>query len=316
MMDLPANIRIGDGPSGIGRFSSQTGLDRFAAAYRRGMAELEAPTQTFDVPTEYGSVRTYCFGDGGGVPVVLLPGRNAATPLWRANLAPLRALGRRVCALDLLGDAGFSVQDAPLRSDLDQALWLEQALAGLGAAVSGSGGQGFARAHVLGLSIGGWAAVNHALRFPERVASLVLLDPAMTFAPVTWKMITVSLGSVLPMPQRVRMRLLRWISGGAEVDESLPEAALIASGMRDFQSRLPVPKPFPEERLRQLAVPTLVLLAGRSIVHDPRRAAARARATLPNGQVEVWPEASHAINGEFPERIARRAGEFWAGLDG
>ncbi|MGL6236556.1 MAG: alpha/beta fold hydrolase [Segniliparus sp.] len=315
MVDIPANIRIGEASLEVGRFASLAGFERFVAAYRRGLAAMEAPARTFDLSTAYGSVRVYRFGDDSGVPVVLIPGRNASTPLWRANLAPLRALGRRVYALDLLGEAGLSAQEAPVRSDHDQALWLEQALAGLGAADAAPYGPGFAKAHVLGVSIGGWAAVNHALRFPARVASLVLLDPAMTFAPVTWKMLVVSLGSVAPMPQRVRMRLLRWVSGGAEVDESLPEAALVASGMRDFQMRLPAPKPFSEERLGQLAVPTLVLLAGRSIVHDPCRAAARARSALPNGQVELWPEASHAINGEFPERIASLAGAFWAAAE-
>ena len=38
------------------------------------------------------------------------------------------------------------------------------------------------------------------------------------------------------------------------------------------------------------------------------RAAGRARETLRRGVVEVWPDASHAINGEFPGRIADRAG--------
>jgi pimeloyl-ACP methyl ester carboxylesterase len=41
------------------------------------------------------------------------------------------------------------------------------------------------------------------------------------------------------------------------------------------------------------------------------RAATTAR-SIPGAQVEVWPEASHAINGEFPERISQRFAEFAA----
>lgn len=37
------------------------------------------------------------------------PGRNASTPMWRANLASLIAR-RSVYNLDLLGEAGMSVQ--------------------------------------------------------------------------------------------------------------------------------------------------------------------------------------------------------------
>ena len=39
-------------------------------------------------------------------------------------------------------------------------------------------------------------------------------------------------------------------------------------------------------------------------------------ATLPLGEVELWDDASHAINGEFPERIAERACRFWDRVDG
>ncbi|BCK67290.1 hypothetical protein Srufu_012430 [Streptomyces libani subsp. rufus] len=40
-------------------------------------------------------------------------------------------------------------------------------------------------------------------------------------------------------------------------------------------------------------------------MHDAGKAAARAR-TLRESTVEIWPEASHAINGEYPERLAER----------
>ena len=57
----------------------------------------------------------------------------------------------------------------------------------------------------------------------------------------------------------------------------------------------------------------LALIAGRSVMHDAASAAARARNLLPRGQVELWPDASHAINGEYPEEIAETAAAFWAG---
>jgi hypothetical protein len=47
---------------------------------------------------------------------------------------------------------------------------------------------------------------------------------------------------------------------------------------------------------------------------DAARAVARARNILPRGQVELWPDASHAINGEYPAEIAETAGAFWDGV--
>ncbi|WP_208853011.1 hypothetical protein [Streptomyces platensis] len=55
------------------------------------------------------------------------------------------------------------------------------------------------------------------------------------------------------------------------------------------------------------------LIAGKSIVQDAGKAAARAR-TLRESTVEIWPEASHAINGEYPARLAERVHAFLDGV--
>jgi hypothetical protein len=48
---------------------------------------------------------------------------------------------------------------------------------------------------------------------------------------------------------------------------------------------------------------------------DATLATARARSLLPHGQIELWADASHAINGEYPAEIAERAGAFWTDVD-
>ncbi|MFD0890747.1 alpha/beta fold hydrolase, partial [Streptosporangium algeriense] len=225
-------------------------------------------------------------------------------PMWEANLAGL-ARNRPVYAVDLMGEPGLSVQTRPLTSSEDQAAWLA-------ALVDGLPEREF---HVLGLSIGGWSALNLVVRRPAGVRSLTLLEPAATFGGITWKVVVVSLGSVLPMPGAVRRRLLSWISGGADASEDSPVAELITSGMRDFTDALPRPGYPTDEQIAGIDLPTLVIIGGRSIIHDPGKAAARARRLLRHGTVELWPEASHAINGEFPERIETTVNTFLARVE-
>jgi pimeloyl-ACP methyl ester carboxylesterase len=264
------------------------------------MAQLPV-SESVDVPTSFGTVRCYRFdGPSAGPPVVLLPGRNASTPMWRVNI-PALINHRTVIGIDLLGEAGMSVQDKPISGPDDEAHWLDDALVGLG----------LDRAHLMGVSIGGWTAVNYAVRRPGRAASLTLLDPVLTFAPIPAKALVVSAGLFLPVPDVVRRRVFSWISGGVDVDDSLSEAALISAGSADFVLRKAMPKLFTDDQLRSLDLPVLALIAGRSVMLDAPRATARARNLLPHGQVELWPAASHAINGEYPAEIARTAAAFW-----
>ena len=74
------------------------------------------------------------------------------------------------------------MQEKPITGPEDEAQWLDETLAGLG----------LERVHLMGVSIGGWTAVNYAARRPGRAASLVLLDPVLTFARITVKAVLVS----------------------------------------------------------------------------------------------------------------------------
>jgi pimeloyl-ACP methyl ester carboxylesterase len=293
--------------SKVGHFVGDVGYDGLAhylQAYRAAMAALPPFDAQTDVATSFGAVRVYRFdGQAGDTPVVLLPGRFASTSMWRANLPGLLK-ERTVYGVDLLGEAGLSVQDKRITDADDQAQWLDELLIGLG----------LARVHLFGASIGGWAAVNYAARKPGRAASLTLLDPVQTFGRIPFGTLLWSGALVSPgVPNALRARLLRRISGGAEVDESAPELASISAAMVDFVLRLPPPKFITDDQLRSVDVPVLALLGGRSVMLNAARAAARAQKCLPHGQAEVWEAASHAINGEFPERITERVQRFWAG---
>ena len=290
----------------IGHFRSDAARAHFLATYEKCLADLPAYDQTFDIPTSFGSVRVYRFPGPEGRPVVLLPGRNASSPMWEANLPGLLA-HRTVYTVDLLGEPGLSVQKREISSPEDQARWFDEMLTRLGLTAP----------HVMGVSFGGWSATNYALRMPGRVTSLTLLDPVMTFAPIPVRtmLMIIPMGLPAAVPEVLRRRVLKWIAGGSEVDDSVPVAALIASGTKDFVLHQPAPTLFTAEQLRALDVPVLTFIAGRSVIHDAERAAATARKLLPCGKVELWPDASHAINGEYPEKIAETVAAFWDDVD-
>jgi len=290
----------------VGHFKGDRARTHYVCLYQSAMAGLPPIGESIDVPTSFGTVRAYRFdGPTSDPPVVVLPGRNASTPMWRGNI-PALLEHRTVITIDLLGEAGMSVQNKPITGPDDEAHWFDEALAGLG----------LQSAHLMGVSIGGWTAVNYAVRRQGRAASLVLLDPVFTFAPMPIKSMVISAAMFLPFPESLQRRVFSWIGGGADLDDSMPETALISAAAKDYALRKPMPKLFTDDQLRSLDIPVLALIAGRSVMLDAASAASRARNLLPRAQVELWPDASHAINGEYPTEIAATAAAFWNKVDG
>ncbi|WFE44631.1 alpha/beta hydrolase [Verrucosispora sp. WMMD1129] len=286
-------------PAPIGHWDSADGQDRFLRAYTEAFAALPDPTETFDVRTDYGIVRVYRFAgtgadDGGtSTPLLLLPGRASGTPVWADNVPLLLPIGD-VYTVDLLGEPGMSVQNRPIDSDEAQAEWLHQTLQALPPD----------EFHLVGLSIGGWTAVNLALHRPDHIASMTVIDAVYVFADMPFGTIVRSIPAALPwLPRSWRDSFNSYTAGGAPVEDE-PVADMIEAGMQHYKLRLPPPTRISEERLRRLDLPVLAIIAGESVMHDPQQAVETARRTLPRGTVRLYPGASHAVNGEQPERIA------------
>ncbi len=116
------------------------------------MQVLPAPEQALDLRTQFGVVRVYRFTSSastGRVPIVLLPGRASASPIWADNL-PTLLRQAPIYTVDLLGEPGMSIQSRPITSAADQAQWLNQVLAQLPEP----------QLDLLGVSIGGWTAIE------------------------------------------------------------------------------------------------------------------------------------------------------------
>ena len=99
--------------------------------------------------------------DGEGEPLVLIAGTAFDLSFWDDLLPELR--GFRVLRLD---NRGAGLSDAP-----DEAFSIEQMADDVAAVMDAAG---MPSAHVYGISMGGLIAQELAIRYPERVLSLVL----------------------------------------------------------------------------------------------------------------------------------------------
>lgn len=283
----------------VSHWKSPEAQARFERAYDTAMTHLPSPSTTLDIPTDFGTVRAYRFepptsaAGGDRAPLVLLPGHSAPTPMWLSNLEGLAA-ARPVIAIDLLGQPGRSVPNRPVTDAADQAAWLEQTLEGLGES----------RVHLLGVSFGGWTAMNYVRHHPRRVASVSLLDPVFVFAPIRARTIVAAGLTLFPlMPSAYTDWFLSWTAGGAPIDDDTVEASIIGAGMAEYTVVEPTPAQFSEAELRAIRVPVLAVMAGRSVMHDAQAAVRTGRATVPEIDMRLEPDASHAINGELADSM-------------
>lgn len=224
-------------------------------------------------------------------------GGRIASPGWFATAAEL-SREHRVYAVDTMGDPGRSVNDGRrIASRADLARWLDSLIATLG----------LDQADYCGHSFGAWQVLMHALRSPDRVRRLVLLDPTQCFA--GFKLGCLWRAALGFLPGGSAESYLTWESRGAGLDPQWLGFQLLNSTAPT--GKLIAAREPSAEQLSSLTRPILILLAERSRVHDVAKVRTVAQRTLPHAQIETLPGVSHhMIPFERPKELNRRLLEF------
>jgi pimeloyl-ACP methyl ester carboxylesterase len=207
---------------------------------------------------------------------LLLTGAGFNASSWYPHVAALAA-HHPVFGIDMPGDASPSVMRAPLAAPAACAAWLDEVLGQLSDRP----------AHLVGLSYGGWVAMNQAIRAPGRVASITLLDPAgLTRLDARfWWWFTISgLATLTPMP--LRRRLARWLDSPAMLQQEL--MTLMWAGSRGYRMEPKFPAILTDDELRQVDVPALLITGARSALLTPKEARRRG-SLMPHAQVVIVP---------------------------
>jgi pimeloyl-ACP methyl ester carboxylesterase len=265
-------------------FKTPEGEAAFLAAYHAAMKLWPVAYEEMEVPGRFGMTHIIVSGPKDAPPLVLLHGYMATSAMWSPNIADF-SKDYRVYAVDVMGQPSKSIPTAPIRNADDYAMWLAETLDALH----------LDRICLVGQSYGGWLALNFAIAAPERVQKLVLLSPGGGFAPMARQF---SLRGMLMVwfPTRATVNwFMRWL--GITGTDAGYVLELTYLGLKHF--RVPVetlrvmPVLFPDDRLRAMRVPMLLLIGDHEVICDPATALARARQLFPDVQGELVPESSH-----------------------
>lgn len=233
---------------------------------------------------------------GDGPLVLFLHGLGATRTSWDAQLIAL-ADDYRCVAWDLPGyGASPPLADLTLEAAADSAAALIGRLGGV--------------AHVAGLSMGGMIALHLALRHPDCVRSLAIIDSSPAFGmdgtdPDAWRAARLApLDAGAQVPDFAEP-VLRGIMGPDASDEAV--AAAVASMLRVpldglRQTIAALPGHDVRARLGEITAPTLVVVGELDEETPPAYSEAIA-AGIPGARLAVIPGAGHYTSFEAPDAL-------------
>jgi len=268
-------------------FTSEAAASEIRARYLDLLTHWPVASTQQHVPTGQGDTFVVACGAEDAPPLVLLHGSGSTAANWMSDAA---AWSRRfrVYAVDLIGEPGLSARSRPPLGGDAYAEWLDDVLLALGVE----------KAAFVGVSLGGWLALDYAVRRPRRVDRMALLCPAG----VGRQRYFILKVAVFTMLGPWGLRKAREMAFGPQPRDLPPVGqlwvtltALIQRNFRPRMVRFPI---FSDADLRALAMPALVIVGGRDLTldsHDTQRRLARTNSGV---IVQVLPEARHHIPGQ------------------
>ncbi len=280
-------------------FRSALQASEYLRQYDAALARWPVQAERLEIGTSFGMTHVNAVGPREAPPLILLPGFGANSTMFIRNIEAL-SRGNRVYGIDTIGQPGRSV---PSRSAGASSVheWLKEVLDALG----------IGRAKMAGVSLGGWIALDFAVRHPERTDRVALVDPAASFAPMSLKFVLRSFIPVMVHPTRGGLaRYFRWLTRGGSVDREWGELMIL--GILSCKPQPPIrATPFSAKQLERCTAPLLLLIGENSVTYSPHRVLSRASRLIPGIRAQIIPNASHGLLMEQADLVNARLCAFF-----
>ncbi|MGA7712639.1 MAG: alpha/beta fold hydrolase [Rhizomicrobium sp.] len=266
-------------------YKSQESERRLIETYRAKLSSWPVSCQHLYVPTSQGETFVIASGEKTAPPLLLLHGAGANALAWLADIAAWSA-HFRVYAVDLIGEPGLSAPSRPPLTSSKYAHWLGEVMDALS----------LERAHLLGVSLGGWLAIDFATRFPQRVSRLVLLCPGGVGTQRSSFLFKA--GWLLLLGDRGRDKAVV-LALGPDAKKAPPESlAYVQEVFKDFIPRASELPMFSDAALQRLTMPVLLIVGARDAMLDSGETVRRLLRAAPKLEARTLPDTGHLILGQ------------------
>lgn len=279
-------------------YSTETGREKAYKSYNKALSLFNFEFTEDYVATDYGNTHLIVSGKDTGEVLILLPGLFADASMWYPNMGALSEY-YRVYALDMINYGGKGKPyGKAINSINDYVVWFNQLL----------NHYNLSKVSVAGLSYGSWLALALAREMPDKISSVVLLDPSETFMPMNGGIAWKGFRYFMFFPNRKKYeKFFTWIGGGY----TDPKMEIWFEHMLDvieFGSvkmfDVPQHRIYSREELRMINMPVLIMAGGKPILYDnPEEFKSNALQALPHAKVVIVPDAGHGLNMEKPRVV-------------
>jgi pimeloyl-ACP methyl ester carboxylesterase len=270
-----------------GIYKSEAGARLIAQRCREFLKFWPQPTREIRVATRYGETFVVSCGRDAAPALLLLHGSGSNSAMWIRDAA-VWAQKFKVHAVDLIGEAGLSAESRPPMNSDAYALWLDDVLKALA----------LDRFAMIGISLGGWLAVDYATRHPARVDRLVLMVPGgigrqrLSFV---FKILPLLLLGDWGRKKAMHLVIGPRASGPSGQQLYVDFMLLVQRHFRPRMQRLPL---FSDEALRQLKMPVFAILGAKDAILDSAHTQQRLARHVPHAQIAYLAGVGHGIFGQ------------------
>lgn len=147
------------------------------------------------------------------------------------------------------------------------------------------------KASIIGISLGAWLAIKYAVFQPEKVEKLVLLCPSGV-GPQKLSFLFTAMFSMC-FGDRGLKKLFYKVNGNQPIPDIVLDYQLLIGKSFNFRREMiPI---FSDQELKSLTMPVVLFVGGKDIMLHSAKTAWRMKTLVPQGKINILPEAGHTL---------------------
>ena len=290
-------------------FKSQDAKQRYLEHYDNREAGWPVPAVSRYIDTSYGKTYVRICGPETGPVLVLLPSLNSSSLIWMPNIYGLASVFR-IYAVDNIYDSGRSIYSRALKNADDETAWLDPLFDGLSLKDN---------INLAGLSFGGWATAQYALKHPEKLSGAALVAPAGTIINLPGEFAWRGILSAIPHRWFMDRFMVGWLFGdlmkqkdpaGKKTLADLSEDAILT--LKCFKMKMAVtPTVLSDTELSSFQIPVMFLVGENEKIYPAGAALERLKNKAPGIRAELIGGAGHDLTIVKAEEVNRLLIDFF-----